>query len=263
MAVGDEKVRVEAGEVEVEGAGALGGVDEGEDGQLAAGADERLVGDADSRDGGQGVEEGEAGSAAVAAGCGDGGAEGGEVGGVGEGVGEGDGAGLDEPPAGVGDVGDGLLAGAVGGGEVEDLVAAVGVPGLGEGAEDGVDADGGVGDEDELVEVGRAEELGGGAAVVVEELGVGVADELVGPALVEVLVVVEPLLDEGGGGAVGSWCSRQREEELGGLGAVPWLRLWYAGSIKNSLRTSLPKARGNEGSVSVSVPFSVSGCSVL
>lgn len=85
----------------------------------------------------------------------------------------------------VGDVVDGFAAAAVDGAKVEDLVETVGGPRLAEGAEDGVDADGGVGDEDDLVDAGGVKQGRGRGAVLVEESRVGVADEVIWSPLVE------------------------------------------------------------------------------
>lgn len=92
--------------------------------------------------------------------------EAGEDGGVGEWVGEQDGMARNvAAKGGLGKVEDGLGAAAVGGGKVEDLVSAVGVPCVGEGSQDGVDADGCVGDEDDFIRGSAVEKGCDGGAV--------------------------------------------------------------------------------------------------
>ena len=222
MAVADKEVRVDGGQVDVDHADALGAVDEREDVRLAAGGGERFEGEADAWQGGDDVEEAEAGAFAGGEGFGEGGGEGGEDGGVFAGVEEGDGAGGDETVAVFEDVVDCFLAAAVDGGEVEDFVAAVGVPDYV--AEDRVDADGGVGDEDGGFG-GDVEEFCDGGARLVQELGVLVTDEGVRRGFGAVLVRAEFGLDGAGNRAEGA-CGRVSGWPLDSQNLdIPWLRL--------------------------------------
>lgn len=67
-----------------------------------------------------------------------------------------------------------------------------------------VQADGSVSDEDNLVHRGRIDKPRGGLAVLVKECREVVADELVRPALMEGLIVPQPVLNVHGDGAEGT-----------------------------------------------------------
>ncbi len=202
VAVAHKEIGVDGGEVDVDHPHALRAVDEGEEACLAAGGGQRFEGEAHARQGGDDVEEHEAGAAAGGEGFGEGGAEGGEDGGVRAGVEEGDGARGEEGGVRFEEVVDCFVAAGVDGGEVEDFVAAVGVPDYV--AEDGVDAGCGVGDEDGCFRR-DVEELRDGGAGAVQEFGVFVADEGVRGRFGAVLVGPELGLDCAGDGAEGAW----------------------------------------------------------
>lgn len=67
-----------------------------------------------------------------------------------------------------------------------------------------VQADGSISHEDNLVHGWRIDKPRSGLAVLVEEDGKVVANELVRPALMEVLIVPQPVLDVGGDCAKGT-----------------------------------------------------------
>lgn len=154
VAIADEEVGVESGEVEGNVSHAVGAVDDGEDVVLATHGDEALEGEAYPRQGGDGVEEGDADSEVLVDAARDG---------LGEGIqdvtmsaGEGEAGalamanlaklGAKKGREGFEEGEECFLNGAVEGVEVEDYVGG----GVGQVAEDGVDSGGGVLGEDDF-----------------------------------------------------------------------------------------------------------------
>lgn len=200
VAVGDEKVGVERGEVQRDLADAMGTVNQAEDAFFLADCGQSLEGDADTGHGGDGVKEGNAGSLALCTGSGNGLAETGNIVSIGDWIVSLDSA-VGNKPSGVVNVGDGLVARAVDGVERQDLVVAVLVPW--DVTENSVDGCGCVGDKHAVVYWGIDKGSNGGAGLV-QIAVIGIANKGIRATLLLILKVVGYLPDCAGIAAIGS-----------------------------------------------------------
>lgn len=200
VAVGDEEIRVQRGQVQRDLADAVGTVDQTEDAFFLANCGQSLEGDADTRHGGDGVEEGHTGVLAFCAGGRNGRSEKRNIVGIGDWILRCDYA-VGNKASGVANVGDGLVASTIYSAEAQNFVVAVLVPR--DVAENSVDGCGCVGDKHAVVYWGIDKGSNGGAGLV-QIVIVGVADEGIRATLLLVLEMVGFLPDCARIAAIGS-----------------------------------------------------------
>lgn len=201
VAVGDEEIGIERGEVQRDLADAVGAVNQAEDAFFLADYGQGLKGDADTRHGGDSVKESNTGVLALYAGGGNGCAETRNVVGIGDWVLRRDRA-VGNKASRVTNISDGLVARTIDGAEAQDLVFAVLVPR--DVAENSVNCCSCVGDEDAVVYWGIDKGSNGGAGLVQIAI-VGVADKGIWATLLLVLEVVGYLPDCARIASIGSW----------------------------------------------------------